>query len=886
MPEETKAVAVATRLEFTKEQVDLIKSTICVEADDNELKLFLMQCERTRLDPFNRQIYAIKRWNKQQKKKVMTIQVSIDGFRLIAERSGYPGPSQYDGQDGPYWCGEDGSWKDVWLVKEPPAAAKVLVYRKGFAKPMSGIAKWEEYAQTGQSDDGRATYYTGMWGKMPANQLAKCFSSDTEVLTDSGFQNFDSVTGRVMQVSAGGILAPTDSHPFCQKYDGPMVTLDTDTLNFCVTPNHDMVTTLGKVEAWAVHETTKRNGSRSMRWHVPLTVHSPEENEVNWSDNLLRLAGYVAADGSHNGHNLFRVSVSRPGKIAALRTLSPRDEHVVHARGNVAVTEDRESSASWRRCFTFPCEDLMDFMDEHKAMNPTSLALLSQRQAKIFIDAWQEFDGSTNKKTGVRRIYTSRKDHVSAIELLAVKAGYSVNVPRQRVSDISPNPNYTITLTGTSTYPVNKGVAGRPGLYLKLNPDGIVWCVTVPAGRIIVRRNGFSMICGNCAEALALRKAFPYETSGLYITEEMQQADNTESKIATDTGSGKTYDVSLKPELAPPAEPKAEQKQEPPNPRYTIWIGSPDGKSMIEQKDEGPFELVESAVLRAQSLANGKKAEYIVCVEKDGKPQEYTVCKPPAPVTDKPASSAAPAAPQPAPEAQQQPQSPGGALKARLVAESGMPAATVAKRMTTIATSYFGVGVKELPSVDSPEMAEFIKELSAVEGPASVILDAPTATGEAMRGYADLRKYTKWPPETWAIARKLGGIYPGSFDTPALLSDYIKQNELDLMSLAEVHAHLRLMSRTRKAGRVLVACRKHNLSPSLTVKQIEDKGFGGKPVEEIPLESLENAIEGFIAAANDAGKSKPKPADKPEPEPTPAPPAPAEDQSQKSIWDD
>ncbi|MDQ2999864.1 MAG: phage recombination protein Bet [Fibrobacterota bacterium] len=140
-------------LRYSTEQVGLIKSQIARDCTDGELALFLYQCQRTGLDALNRQIYAIKRGGK------MTIQTSIDGYRLIAERSG-----RYEGQTPVMWCGPDGQWTDVWLIPGNPSAAKVGVYRAGFRDAVYAVAKWSEYAQD----------QSPMWKKMGGLMLGKC----------------------------------------------------------------------------------------------------------------------------------------------------------------------------------------------------------------------------------------------------------------------------------------------------------------------------------------------------------------------------------------------------------------------------------------------------------------------------------------------------------------------------------------------------------------------------------------------------------------------------------------------------------------------------------------------------------------------------------------
>ena len=152
---------------WTREEIDLIKKTAVPQgATDAEFKLLLYQAKRTGLDPLSGQIRLIKRSDGRGGESC-TIQTGIDGFRVVSERT-----THYVGMKGPYWCGTDGDWRDVWLDESHPAAAKVGILRDDFQEPVWGIALWAEYVQL--TKEGRVTRF---WSRMGALMLAKCAES-------------------------------------------------------------------------------------------------------------------------------------------------------------------------------------------------------------------------------------------------------------------------------------------------------------------------------------------------------------------------------------------------------------------------------------------------------------------------------------------------------------------------------------------------------------------------------------------------------------------------------------------------------------------------------------------------------------------------------------
>jgi phage recombination protein Bet len=175
---ESRAAAVASSVgktalviheRLTPDMLELMKKTVAKGASDDEFALFAHQCERTGLDPFAKQIYCLKRRTKdeatQQWVDAMVTQVAIDGFRLVAQRSG-----KYRGQKPPIFFDPAGNGREVWLdPKKPPVAVKVGVLHADFDEPLYAIAMYDEYVQKKQNGEP-----TKQWKEKPTVMLAKC----------------------------------------------------------------------------------------------------------------------------------------------------------------------------------------------------------------------------------------------------------------------------------------------------------------------------------------------------------------------------------------------------------------------------------------------------------------------------------------------------------------------------------------------------------------------------------------------------------------------------------------------------------------------------------------------------------------------------------------
>ena len=140
---------------FTTQQLATLRQIGVEKASEGDLAVFFHHCQRTGLDPFAKQIYMVGRWDNRAGAMKYVIQTGIDGYRLIAERTG-----TYAGSD------------ETWQEQNGRLVSATVTVRKVVAGQVCGFtatARLEEYVQTGK--DGKPM---GLWAKMPHRMLAKC----------------------------------------------------------------------------------------------------------------------------------------------------------------------------------------------------------------------------------------------------------------------------------------------------------------------------------------------------------------------------------------------------------------------------------------------------------------------------------------------------------------------------------------------------------------------------------------------------------------------------------------------------------------------------------------------------------------------------------------
>jgi phage recombination protein Bet len=510
----------------------LLKETICKGATESEFHVFIYACKRLGLDPFAKQIYMVKRGE-----GAMTIQTGVDGFRLIADRTGRyaPGkPSEFEYKDGRLFAAtsfimkqtSDGTWHEV-----------------------AHTAHFSEYAAYTKSGD-----LNTFWKRMPCVMLAKCLPYHARIQTNLGVFSIGDIVNKKMKVSVRSINLITGIEEwkpivnwiknggtqYWQRIVAPNLTHGNRPIT--TTPDHLIYTKSGWKEA--------RKIKVGEEIAVASPLPSPDQNQILLGSLLGD--GTLASQKGRNGCTYFSEAHSEKQseyllwKSKNLSTFNPTIfTYKVKVKGcNYDVVKMTTKSCSY---FYNLRKDF--YKDGKKIVSKDILNQLNDLGVAI----WFMDDGNF-KKTGVSegcnpiiRLYTCCFENQEIIIDFFEKK-YNV---RPKILRKEKNPYISfdvqdtkIILDSLSDYlifdyesntkkwiakDVNQGVSSfsfvpclKNEIYDRGEKEG-KYDITVMDNHNFFYNN---VLVHNCAETAALRKAFPSELSGIYSAEEMQQADN------------------------------------------------------------------------------------------------------------------------------------------------------------------------------------------------------------------------------------------------------------------------------------------------------------------------------------------------------------------------
>jgi hypothetical protein len=308
-----------------------------------------------------------------------------------------------------------------------------------------------------------------------------CYADDTEVLTPNGWKLLSELPNDlpVAQYDAGRIefVSPTARQVF--DYTGPMVSIAADWSGLLVTPDHRVL----------------------CRWENsrPVTIKAAEVGKQRWlpvagvragqgpgpSASEARLLAAWQADGV-DARRGFRVgwNLKKPRKLERLRRLlvecglEYREQIFDSTPGWTYVTVDRREAALLDRWLPGKAFDwhMLDWSLEART------ALLDE------LGAW---DGDYSGRKGVR-FFTAERRCADVVSAIAATSGYGSIL---RVDDRAGRPEQAVQYV-LNLVPRDWRTLGN--LPVQEDYSGRVYCLTVPSGYLVTRRQGKVTICGNC----------------------------------------------------------------------------------------------------------------------------------------------------------------------------------------------------------------------------------------------------------------------------------------------------------------------------------------------------------------------------------------------------
>jgi nicotinic acid phosphoribosyltransferase len=307
-----------------------------------------------------------------------------------------------------------------------------------------------------------------------------CYDDKTEILTSEGWKLFKDINDNT---SVAEVL-DDGSYKFCkptkiisQHYTGNMIhfTDGKERLDLIVTPNHRMVINHNG-------KTIIEEAEHCKLYHAKGLIRSARVNKNSTTlSDLERLKIAFQADGSYKTKcDGIRFSFSKKRKITRL----------INLLNNLNINYKIYGLTDGRVEFNIQ----VNATEFSKNFDWVDLSSLSYDWCVDFIEELSYWD-SCRRSPFRFKFDTTTKQVFDVVEIIAVSCGYGVlpsfykDNRKSHFSDV-----YTLNI-------MKRNTLNGQSITKNIVPyDGMIYCVTVPSGKLLVKRNRGIVVCGNSGD--------------------------------------------------------------------------------------------------------------------------------------------------------------------------------------------------------------------------------------------------------------------------------------------------------------------------------------------------------------------------------------------------
>ena len=329
----------------------------------------------------------------------------------------------------------------------------------------------------------------------------RCYSEDTETLTDKGWKLIRDVTpqDRVLTLDPKTfeIKFQKPIAKYSYYYSGPMYRIRNKQVDLLVTPLHRVF--IGKKNRagemiWRFDLIDRQSRAN---FHMPKTGiwkgEEPQFFQIGERripiEDFVRFMGYYLSEGyiDHNPvkSNYTVALCQRKENLEKFRTALERV-----SPNKVYIIDDRKVVVRDKILWSY----LRQFGYAHEKFIPDEIKRLSPRLLRIFLEAYLEGDGTESP----RAVFTCSPRMRDDLQEVIIKAGFSSNwsVSRKAGKQGTFGPSkydlYRISINSSKTTGEIKMSRNQMVQY-----SGGVYCLEVPTHVFLVRRKGKAVFCGN-----------------------------------------------------------------------------------------------------------------------------------------------------------------------------------------------------------------------------------------------------------------------------------------------------------------------------------------------------------------------------------------------------